>query len=78
MEPHCFESLLMADPTAVRNDRGSFAGKYGVWIGNMYANGSIKPGDVPELKSALVTIESTAPHWFSMKFVEHFLYFNFF
>ena len=49
--------LLMADPTAVRNNRGSFAGKYGVWIGNMYANGSIKLGDVPELKSALVTYD---------------------
>lgn len=49
--------LLMADPTASRNDRGSFAGKYGVWIGNMYANGSIKPGDIPELKSALVTYD---------------------
>ena len=47
--------LLMADPTASQNDRGSFAGKYGVWIGNMYANGGIKPGDAPELKSALFT-----------------------
>lgn len=28
--------LLMVDPTASQNDRGSFAGKYGVWIGNMY------------------------------------------
>ena len=49
--------LLMADPTASQNNRGSFAGKYGVWIGNMYANGSIKPGDVPELKSALFTYD---------------------
>ena len=49
--------LLMADPTASQNDRGSFAGKYGVWIGNMYANGSIKPGDAPELKSALFTYD---------------------
>ena len=47
--------LLMADPTASQNDRGSFASKYGVWIGNMYANGGIKPGDAPELKSALFT-----------------------
>ena len=36
---------------------GLFAGRYGVWIGNMYAGGSIKPGDVPELKSALVTYD---------------------
>ena len=50
-------NLLMADPTASRNDRGSFAGRYGVWIGNMYASGGIKPGDVPELKSALVTYD---------------------
>ena len=54
--------LLMADPTASRNDRGSFAGRYGVWIGNMYANGSIKPGDVPELKSALVTYDKNKTH----------------
>ena len=49
--------LLMADPTASQNDRGSFAGKYGVWIGNMYANGGIKHGDAPELKSALFTYD---------------------
>ena len=49
--------LLMVDPTASQNDRGSFAGKYGVWIGNMYANGGIKPGDAPELKSALFTYD---------------------
>lgn len=49
--------LLMADPTASQNDRGTFAGKYGVWIGNMYANGNIKPGDIPELKSALMTYD---------------------
>ena len=49
--------LLMADPTASQNDRGSFAGKYGVWIGNIYANGGIKPGDAPELKSALFTYD---------------------
>ena len=35
--------LLMADPTASQNDRGSFAGKYGVWIGNMYANAASSP-----------------------------------
>ena len=49
--------LLMADPTASQNDRGSFAGKYGVWIGNMYANGGIKHGDAPELKTALFTYD---------------------
>ena len=49
--------LLMADPTASQNDRGSFAGRYGVWIGNLYANGSIKPGDIPELKSVLITYD---------------------
>ena len=57
MEVRGFDLLLMADPTASRNDRGSFAGRYGVWIGNMYASGGIKPGDVPELKSALVTYD---------------------
>ena len=49
--------LLMADPTASQNGMGSFAGRYGVWIGNMYANGGIKPGDTPELKSALFTYD---------------------
>ena len=49
--------LLMADPTASQNERGAFAGRYGVWIGNMYANGGIKHGDAPELKSALFTYD---------------------
>ena len=57
MEVHSLNLLLMADPTASQNDRGSFAGRYGVWIGNMYANGGIKPGDTPELKSALFTYD---------------------
>lgn len=57
MEVHSLNLLLMADPTASQNDRGSFAGKYGVWIGNMYANGCIKHGDTPELKSALFTYD---------------------
>lgn len=48
-------TLMMADPTAVQNNRGSFAGKYAVWIGNLYAQGTIKPGDTPELKRALTT-----------------------
>ena len=50
-------SLLMADPTFRQTVRGSYTGRYGVWIGNMYAKGSIKLGDVPELKSALVTYD---------------------
>ena len=45
----------MADPTFRQTIRGSYIGKYGVWIGNMYANGGVKPGDIPELKSALFT-----------------------
>ena len=49
--------LLMSDPTSVQNSHGSFAGRYGVWIANMYANGSIKLGDIPELNSALVTYD---------------------
>ena len=57
MDKEGLVKLLMADPTASQNDRGSFAGKYGVWIGNMYANGSIKLGDIPELKTALVTYD---------------------
>ncbi len=57
MEVHSLNLLLMADPTASQNGMGSFTGRYGVWIGNMYANGSIKPGDAPELKSALFTYD---------------------
>ena len=49
--------LFMADPTFKQTRRGSFVGRYGVWIGNMYANGGIKPGDAPELKSALFTYD---------------------
>ena len=49
------KSLFMADPTFKRTNKGLYVGKYGVWIGNMYINGSIKPGDIPELKTALAT-----------------------
>ena len=49
--------LFMADPTFKETNRGLYVGRYGVWIGNMYANGSIKPGDAPELKSALFTYD---------------------
>ena len=51
------DTLLRIDPTVVQNSRGLFVGRYGVWIGNMYANGGIKLGDIPELKSALVTYD---------------------
>ena len=49
------KSLFMADPTFKETNRGLYVGRYGVWIGNMYINGSIKPGDIPELKTALAT-----------------------
>ena len=51
------DTLLRIDPTVVQNSRGLFVGRYGVWIGNMCANGSIKLGDIPELRSALVTYD---------------------
>ena len=57
IEDHALKTLLMSDPTFKQTRRGSFVGRYGVWIGNMYANGSIKPGDAPELKSALFTYD---------------------
>ena len=47
--------LFMADPTFKQTRRGSFVGRYGVWIANMYANGGIKLGDIPELRAALTT-----------------------
>ena len=49
------KSLFMADPTFKETNRGLYVGRYGVWIGNMYANGGIKLGDIPELKAALTT-----------------------
>ena len=57
IEDHALKTLLMSDPTFKQTRRGSFVGRYGVWIGNMYANGGIKLGDIPELKSALVTYD---------------------
>ena len=51
------DTLLRIDPTVVQNSRGLFVGRYGVWIGNMYANGGIKLGDIPELKAALITYD---------------------
>ena len=51
------DTLLRIDPTVVQNSRGLFVGRYGVWIGNMCANGNIKLGDIPELKSALITYD---------------------
>ena len=49
--------LLMSDPTSAQNSHGSFAGRYGVWIASMYVKGAVKLGDIPELKSALVTYD---------------------
>ena len=57
IEAGSLKTLLMSDPTFKQTDRGSYIGRYGVWIGNMYANGSIKLGDIPELKTALVTYD---------------------
>ena len=57
IEDYALKTLLMSDPTFKQTDRGSYIGRYGVWIGNMYANGSIKLGDIPELKTALVTYD---------------------
>ena len=47
------KQLLIADPTIVSNDRGTFIGKYATWIGNLFVKGLIKPGDSWELKKAL-------------------------
>ena len=57
IEDYTLKTLLMSDPTFKQTDRGSYIGRYGVWIGNMYANGSIKLGGIPELKSALITYD---------------------
>lgn len=57
IEDHALKTLLMSDPTFKQTRRGLFVGRYGVWIGNMYANGGIKLGDIPELKSALITYD---------------------
>ena len=47
------KQLLLSDPTAVSNDRGTFIGKYATWIGNLFVKGLIKPEDSWELKKAL-------------------------
>ena len=57
IEDLALKTLLMSDPTFKQTRRGSFVGRYGVWIGNMYANGGIKLGDIPELKAALITYD---------------------
>ena len=57
----------MADPTFRQTIRGSYTGRYSVWIGNMYANGSIKLGDIPELKTALVTYDKNKSQLPSIK-----------
>ena len=55
INPKDLEQLFTADPTTVQNSRGTFAGKYCIWIGNQYVNGKLKIGDIPELKKALTT-----------------------
>ena len=40
--------LFTADPTTIQNNRGTFAGKYCIWIGNQYVNGKLKVGDITE------------------------------
>ena len=57
IEDYTLNLLLIADPTFRQTIRGSYTGRYGVWIGNMYANGNIKLGDIPELKTALATYD---------------------
>ena len=57
IEGYALKTLFMSDPTFKETNRGLFVGKYGVWIGNMYANGGIKLGDIPELKAALNTYD---------------------
>lgn len=55
IEGYALKTLFMSDPTFKETNRGLFVGKYDVWIGNMYVNGNIKLGDIPELKAALIT-----------------------
>ena len=55
IEERTLKTLFMSDPTFKQTNKGLFIGKYGVWIGNMYVNGNINLGDIPELKAALIT-----------------------
>lgn len=57
IEGYTLRTLLMSDPTFKQTYKGLFVGRYGVWIGDRYANGCIKLGDIPELKAALVTYD---------------------
>ena len=57
VEERALKTLFMIDPTFKQTYRGLYVGRYGVWIANMYINGHIKLGDIPELKTALVTYD---------------------
>ena len=57
IEERTLKTLFMSDPTFKQTYRGLYVGRYGVWIANMYTNGYIKLGDIPELKMALVTYD---------------------
>lgn len=57
IEDYALKTLFMSDPTFKETNRGLYVGRYGVWIGNMYVNGNIKLGDIPELKAALITYD---------------------
>ena len=57
IEERTLKTLFMSDPTFKQTYRGLYVGRYGVWIANMYTNSHIKLGDIPELKTALVTYD---------------------
>ena len=57
IEERTLKTLFMSDPTFKQTYRGLYVGRYGVWIANMYTNGHVKLGDIPELKMALVTYD---------------------
>ena len=57
IEERTLKTLFMSDPTFKQTCRGLYVGRYGVWIANMYSNGYIKLGDIPELKMAMVTYD---------------------
>lgn len=67
IEERTLKTLFMSDPTFKQTYRGLYVGRYGVWIANMYTNGHVKLGDIPELKMALVTYDKNKSQFPNIK-----------
>ena len=50
-----YRQLVFADPTS--NQQKDKMGKYGKWILNLYKQGKLKTGDIPELRDSLTSFD---------------------